>query len=460
MNKKLFNIIFFYFVIVVGMQMASCNKLIEIDRPKNEIMTDEVFSNDKAAQLSINGLYTQMINSSFATYLVNILCSLSGDNLDYFGPAIQYHEFANNTLENSNSYLSSLWSYSLIYQSNSIIENNRDNQALSEKTRDKAIGTAKFVRAFYYFYLVNMFGSVPLILSTGYTKTSLQARTPIDDIYKQIIMDLNDAVSLLPALLTGEKTKISSLAAKAFLAKVYLYSKDWENAKKFSNEVINSGMVHLDSDINKVFLANSSEAIWQLAPQDGIGYIQEEIILLPFNQTVIPTYQISKNLYSSFEDGDKRQENWINYSIIDGEQYFYPFKYKVRTNSTVPTEYQMVFRLGEQYLIRAEAEAELNDIPGALKNVDMIRNRAGLTLFSSDGVQRSRDEVLRLIENERRHELFCEWGSRWFDIKRTGRSDEVFGKIKPNWRSECQLFPIYYYQIIYNKNLVQNPGYD
>jgi len=112
--------------------------------------------------------------------------------------------------------------------------------------------------------------------------------------------------------------------------------------------------------------------------------------------------------------------------------------------------------LAEQYLIRAEARAEKNNLNGAIDDLNMIRERAGLSplLPSSD-----QSQVLAAVAQERRIELFAEWGHRWLDIKRTKTADQILGPIKSLWKSTAQLYPIPTLEIQTDPNLKQNPGY-
>jgi len=121
--------------------------------------------------------------------------------------------------------------------------------------------------------------------------------------------------------------------------------------------------------------------------------------------------------------------------------------------------------VAEQYLIRAEARAQQNNISGAQADVNVIRNRAGL---ANDTTMTDKATAMAAIENERRHELFCEWGHRWFDLKRwpsltspatQTRADDVLGTLKSTWTSTSILFPIPQPARNNNPNLTQNEGY-
>ena len=128
-------------------------------------------------------------------------------------------------------------------------------------------GEAKFVRAFTNFYLVNLYGDVPLLTKTSYQENSLKPRNPEEEIYNKIIEDLTDASNLLNEEYTsGERTQVNKSAAIALMARVQLYLQNFEEAEKYSTQVITSNQYQLLSDMNKVFLKNSSEAIWQFSP--------------------------------------------------------------------------------------------------------------------------------------------------------------------------------------------------
>ena len=116
----------------------------------------------------------------------------------------------------------------------------------------------------------------------------------------------------------------------------------------------------------------------------------------------------------------------------------------------------MALGLGEQYLIRAEARAQQDNVSGAQEDLNIIRNRAGLLkTTSSDKVS-----ILLAIEQERSKELFAEWGHRWFDLKRTRRTNVILGAIKSSWKSTDLVYPIPLVEITNNPFLTQNPGYN
>jgi hypothetical protein len=158
-----------------------------------------------------------------------------------------------------------------------------------------------------------------------------------------------------------------------------------------------------------------------------------------------------------------RKQDWTTTDTIGGTPYYYVYKYKGRAGTG--NEYNVVFRLAEQYLIRAEARAHQNEIADAVADINMIRDRAGLDPLD-DNI--SHDSALMAVEQERKFELFGEWGNRWFDLKRTPsnsgnigltRADDILSGLKPAWKHSAVLYPIPASQIIINSQLSQNYGY-
>ena len=124
--------------------------------------------------------------------------------------------------------------------------------------------------------------------------------------------------------------------------------------------------------------------------------------------------------------------------------------------NATPSEYYMVLRLTEQYLIHAEASAEQNKLADAIADINLIRRRAGLPDLP-DSLDQA--QTLSAIMQERRIELFAEWGHRWLDLKRTGQADAVLGPIKTTWQTNAQLYPIPLSELQSDSKLTQNAGY-
>lgn len=458
--------------------ILGCGKFLEIDPPKAELAKSAVFENNSTANAAVLAIYSRMVNNYFSSYRIPLITGLSSDELTNYSTVNDISTFYSNSLNPNNLRITGdIWSpaYHIIFQANAIIEGVNDSNGLSINAKKQILGEALFIRAFWYFYLVNIFGDVPLITSTDYLENASKFRTPISDIYGQIKQDLLDAQELLNHNYIGgdgisvstERVRPNKYTALALLARVYLYTGDYVSAEIISSQIINSGMYDLNTDLNSVFLLNSTEAIWQLQPRPG-GVTPEGrgFILTGEPETLFDrSSTISETLLNSFEESDKRRESWVaTYSLNNTPNFNYPYKYKVNNVSIGLNEYSMVFRLAEQYLIRAEARAFQNNISESITDLDQIRNRAGLKLILELNPNIGQQELLIAIEHERQIELFTEWGHRWFDIKRSGRMDEIMHQISQykgvTWNTNFSLYPIPQIERNINSNLTQNPGYD
>lgn len=445
----------------------SCSDFLDIDTPSTQIARRDVYQDDAAATSTINGIYSEMMFSSgFASGGISSVTLLAGRSADDFvnHSKSQTAEFSsNNVTDNNNSLRNNLWreAYRYIYFANSILEGLEQSQNVTVPVRKQLKGEALFVRAFCHLYLVNLFGDVPLLTGTDFRINSEAHRSASTDVYDQIVSDLAMAKELLAAdysFSANQRTRPNRWAASALLSRVHLYRNDWSESEEEASAVIDNPLYSLEGNLNAVFLKNSKEAIWQLIPHEGTINTREGAT---FILTATPTeLSLSNSLLRSFEDGDLRNAEWIRSIDINGNIYHYPYKYKVKSGATM-NEYSMVLRVAEQYLIRAEARAQLDNIEGAISDLDAIRQRAGLPRYQDTQPGMTKQQVLTAIENERRIELFSEWGHRWLDLKRTGKADEVLGVEKgPDWQPTDVLYPIPFSEIQNNRNLLpQNPGY-
>ena len=441
---------------------VNCRKFVEVSPPNSSLIANTVYTNDTKAIGTVVSIYSDISGSSFAPggeQSFAIVASLSADEFTDYSLNSPKTEFYTNVISTTNTTNLVLWrsAYQYIYRTNAVLEGLSNTIAVSDATKKLLQGEARFMRAFLHFYLVNLWGDVPYITSTEYRINAVASRAPKATVYQGIIGDLQDAQNLLPNdYVTTERVRPNKWVAKALLARVYLYMQDWVNAETVATEIINnSSMYTLENDLANVFLKSSSEAIWQLIPvlpdynsSEGFNYI---LTAAPFNVA------LSNQLVNAFETGDLRKDNWIGSYTIGAQTYNFPNKYKIKTSSDI-TEYSTIFRLAELYLIRAEARAQQNKLTGinsAAEDINAIRNRANLLSTSAT----TQVQILAAIEQERKVELFTEWGHRWLDLKRTNRANSVLGSAKANWQVTDVLYPIPQLEILNDRNLTQNSGY-
>jgi len=440
----------------------SCRKFLEIPPPNNQLVNSEVFADSADATNAVIGIYINMMQAvslNISSGGLTLYPGLSSDELYPTNNNVDENEFYNNEITVSNSLNSfSLWGngFSILYNANACLEGLAQSN-ISDVVKNQLIGEAKFSRAFLLFNLSNLYGPIPLVTSTDYHKNQILPRSPLDSVYAQIINDLKDAQNLLSANYpTAGRLRPNRFTASALLAKVYLYQKNWTEADKNATEIIDAGIYSFETDLNNVFLTGSNETIWELSSVIPGFETWEGYFFVPVSSNVIPSYIITDSLLNSFENGDERRQKWLNKNTVNGNDYYYPYKYKLGYDGlSVPLEGYVVFRLSEQYLIRAEARAQEGNLSGAISDLNLIRNRAGLQNTTAT----DQTSVLSAIQHERQVELFCEWGNRWFDLKRTGKATEVLSLIKPDWQAKDTLYPIPQTELNSNPFLTQNPGY-
>jgi len=475
-------LIFLILLFVCGIN--GCKKLVEIDAPYTSINAQNVYNTDATAAAVLTGIYSKIsvnnagLSSEGDLGSFSLLLSLSADELTLFNKDnLNLYYFYTNALTSiSPSPSSGFWTniYSYIFIANSAIEGISNNTLLTANVQRQLLGEAKFIRAYCYFYLVNLYGDVPLVLSTDPLKNATLSRTSSDLVYKQVILDLKDAYDLLGSNYvagdatseTTERLRPTKWSAAALLARTYLYTKDYINAEARASLVINQSSLYQLTSLENVFLKNSMEAIWQIQPvsvKTNANTGEGQIFILPStgpDRDQYPVY-LSDSLIGTFENQDQRLVKWVDSVNTTSGDYYYSYKYKVGANNPdgLISEYLMIFRLGEQYLIRAEARAQLGNISDAQSDLNAIRKRAGLNNTSAS----TQSELLSAILHERQVELFTEGGHRWLDLKRTNKIDEVMNVVEPikggTWNSNWQLYPIPLQELKSDPNLVQNPGY-
>lgn len=464
---------------------TSCKKFLDIAPPITTITTAEIFENNAQAEWAIAGAYTKLINGSsiafimdaanysFGAGLATYLGGLSSDELVSFDVNSNDRLYVSqNKLTLLNYELTKgLWTsaYKLIYDANAVMEGIEasDSPQLIDSVRNQITGEALALRALGYFYLVNFYGDIPLVLTTDFNKTNAVSRSSTSKIYDQIIADLVRAKLLLSddfSVGKSERVRINKWFAEALLARTYLYTKDFTNAILSANEVIgHHSLFSIELDIDNVFTKNSKEAIFQLKQTTtdfNLGTATPEgYLFLSGDPNYDPALELNAGLLNAFETGDKRKTSWVTAKTPG---HYIPFKYKDNGQSGVQSEYYTVMRLAELYLIRAEAKVLLSPAnkDEAIDDLNILRQRALIGLLPKS---LTATQVVAAIEQERRIELFAEWGHRWFDLKRTNRAHDVLSAIsyKQPWYGDYQfLYPIPVTEIESNNNLEQNPAYN
>jgi len=470
--KKIFsskNIILAGGLLIALSTLVSCKKLIEIPaNPPTNITRQQVFADSATAISAVAGVYsfTPSNNNNngipyFSGYF-DVTTSLSAHEVSYTANYGDYTQFYSYTLTPQNQEINALWSspYGEIYQINDILANITNNGNLSPSLIKQLTGEMEVVRAFVYFYQVNLFGGVPVVTTTDYTTNAQLPRATSAAVYTQILADLNDAVKKLPTTYpSAGHVRPNLYTAVALQAKVHLYQGNWQAAYNEADSVISSGGFSLLTDLNSVFLDGSAEAIWQVPVENAYQGSGDAQNFVPYGGT--PNYVVTDSLLSKFGANDLRKADWLGFNVVNNDTLYYAYKYKDLAPTTPATDFMML-RLGEMYLIRAEAAAQLNKLSQAVADVNTIRARAGLAVTTVDAT--SQKAVLGAVRDERRLELCFEFGNRFFDLGRTSTDSKYPSSgqapaVLVGWQPDFAIYPVPLTQRQLNSHLTQNPGY-
>jgi len=465
-------------LLLLTLILVSCKKFLEVEAPFTSTSSENVYDNDETAIAVMTDVYAYL-SSNNGNIPVNVLsnlslyCGLYSDELELFDKNNQaLFPYYTNDLSNITD--PNFWNsiYHVVYVTNTLTEGVANSKKLSDPVKKQLLGEGKFMRAYCYFYLVNLYGKVPLAITSDYKVNATSSRANIENVFEQIITDLNDAINLLSdkfldASLTNsseDRVRPTKWAAMALLSKVYLFTQNYMASKDLATKVIAHSELFKLEDLSKTFLKNSKETIWCLqnvGTADNSNTGDARIFILPDggpNSGDNPVV-LAPVLLQRFENGDLRRQVWIDSTIIGSDKFYYSFKYKAGRLTSQNVESLVLFRLAELYLLRAEAEVQLTDYSSANSDLDLIRKRAGLTTINIT----DKEKLLTAIFNEKQVELFTEMGARWIDVKHFNKADIIMPNIVSqkggNWDTKSLLFPIPLSELEANSNLIQNPGY-
>jgi len=450
--------------------VVSCN--IDDVKPYNQLTPENVIRDAESAQGVLNGIYTLGREFDLGFFPLHLAAyGTEGLITSNIGGATGFNK---NEVSKDNDFLGKLYTahYKVINQSNFLIEQLEAGKAvgISNERKAEMIAEAKYQRAFHYFNLLRYFGeyydlnsSFGIVTRTEFATTiQTEARNSVKEVYKLIIDDLVYGSTYGPEYV--EHFYSGKLASKALLAKVYLYTKNYDEAAILAQEVVeNTEGYYLEEKYSNIFknAMHSPEVIF--APFAGTG-----------SEGGSKMEQISRTTYSDFlfnladaqvEGNSSLSGNGENidsrfafaYSAATkgvNQQGKYPFT--GITSAQKNTMYQM--RLAEVYLIYAEALVRSGaDQELALEQVNILRARAGI----EPKEYTDKATLLTDIRHEKALELFFENGEPLFDLVRYAILDNFDIKSeKPSLNQKYKyILPIPLTVLSGNNKMVQNPGY-
>ncbi|MBE0393043.1 RagB/SusD family nutrient uptake outer membrane protein [Flavobacterium sp. PL002] len=449
-----------YFVLLMAVFFTvSCSTEFLDNPPEDKLVLDNFYTSDGQILGSGSGLYGRpwfYFNEKF----VYGLDTYAGNSVGAYSDLAQFENFSVNS---TNQFVFEGWQslFNVVAQSNTLLNNLEKNvgPATTPEVVERVKGEAYFMRATAYFYLVRIFGAVPILNKIEqYTDKVPTYRNNVEDVYKFIITDYNEAYKRLP-LVTGnsslERGRVIKSACDGMLAKVYITLKDYPNAKIHSENVIRSGDYSLIDDYGLMFNSpannNSRESIFSLQWVGCVGYgygNAAQSYITPTSEitgdyTGWKTFVPSIDLRNAYEENDKRRKSTI---MLPGD--FYPELVTKKGGYTVSpggfggsmgfrkyvigstaefvgacpqqtNQNTTMLRYAEVLLIHAEAilaGSGSTSSADALASFNKVRTRAGLPAKTSI----TKSDIFK----ERRLELVLE-GDYWFDLVRRDRAEAI-----------------------------------
>ena len=492
---------------------AGCKKFLEEKDPSN-LTPEGYYTIPEHAEAAVAAAYsnTRFIGGGAGIFANNfqMLEAVTGKAKTETGQNTDLNNLLGLAYNGDNVFVRNWWNgpYGVIAQANLVLDRVPAINPMSETRKKQILGEASFLRAWSYYYLVRLFGDVPLILKPvdATSPDLLPARKSKDSVYNQIVADLISAEGAgLP--MTDATGRVSQGAVKSLLANVYLTMAGhplnkgaayYTLAANKAAEVISSGSFSLFSnlmDLHTVSQDNRGEHIFQIQYHVGISGNPMQGVLLPNFKAVskygteIGSTVPTNSFFQSYVPGDKRGG--------DRTGFFYTSYYHegngALKNLSAPYIYKHFdsiahgsagregtgesslnwnqIRYAQVLLDFAEAQNEAGGGPNqaAWNALNAVRTRAGLTtpLLATFTQATFREAVWR----ERWHELAYE-GITWFDMVRlrkvynetTNSFDNFVGHKFPENNATLQekhlLFPLPTAEMQNNPNLTpQNPGY-
>lgn len=477
--------------------MVSCKKDFLNKEKLGSLTSESFFVQESEANQAVIAAYSDLKDYRY-TWTIWAFGDVLSDDATYSGSDADVQSY--NLMESynyptDNGRILGRWQilYRGINKANQAIDgiNKMDNALFKTYNKNRLLGEALFLRAYYYHELVKVFGDVVLFTTTPTIADKKKARSPVAEVYKQIEEDLKTAAGYLPSRAqlnyASEAGRVTKGAANAMLARVYLYQKKYEECKAASLEVFKDGY-ELEADYGYVFTlagehckesifeVNHYNSTTQSAATTNNGNFHV-LMMMPFGATYgYGINQPRQSLADAFDaagdvvrkeatlltDADiKAWESAANYALLERNRTgYYNQKYYVKPADRAkeirnnPVNIRLI-RLPEIYLTYAEAlvKGASPDNATAREYLNKVRRRAKLADNTTDGG----DALFEAILKERRLELAME-GHRYFDMVRTGKAATAF-KEKGNFKEGISnLMPIPQAEIdVSGGTLTQNP---
>lgn len=422
---------FIYIIIaVLSLSSSSCKKFLD-QEPKDFISPANYYQTEEHLNLALNGVYNPLYSRPVYGSVYPARMNMVADEAFYARQEIGMRTYSHGT---GDAELENFWKamYTGIDRANVLLAN-LHKPVMDENKRQVIRGEALFLRAYYYFLLVQNFGGVPLIITPTISPEGSQVpRSSIAEVYAQIVKDMEEAEKIvLPIRTLNFGGRVNQSAVRGILARVNLYmagyplndASRYAEASKWAKKIIDDVQsAHaLNTEYNNIFIryANDTydiqESIWEAEfygnnsnGNNTFGNIGSLIGMQSSNASVIGVaygmHQVTAKLYHKYEPGDLRRDwniSTFGYNATTGVKSFlnaatlanptntqiygrYAAKYRREYEVVTPKiayntpQNFPILRYADVLLMYAEAEAEINATPPAfaIEQVNKVRRRA------------------------------------------------------------------------------------
>lgn len=439
--------------------IVSCSERLELSPISNKNVGNFYQTEQQFYQAIIgcyDGLQNAVLKQNYSYMMTESRSDNSWQQVDYDDG--QTSRFIDNP---STQILNTAWaaSYSYIARCNYVLQNLETNNVLSESVKNLFKGEALFIRALIYFDLVRFFKDVPIVdriisIEEAYSFE----KSSMETVYDFIVSDLKQAAQLLPDVKPSEnKNRATSIAAKAFLGKVYVFrsgyplnKNEWELASEELKSVLDvvetTGFFSSYSDIFSYTNEGKDQAVFSIGCKSGAEGEGNPFptrnapnginpgtdpLMIPFGGSPMQLFLDDYILGSIFDEpNDKRyyysvQTKWIEKSKDTVTNWPFCSKYKngpIAAASDWDIDWIML-RYTDVYMLYGEAQYHLGNKEPALDILNDVRERAGLEQLTIEDID-SEEKFVDALLKERRKE-FCFENQRWFDLVRTDRAFDL-----------------------------------
>lgn len=447
----------------------SCNNLL--DPEPIDLLTDDIVLNSpndvQNVEIGLYAAFRPIIPSAV------IAGDATADMLVHNGTFANFRELGNKQITSANGSAAALWGsiYNTVYIANFIMERLPKVPGVTSAEFNRVMATAHFLRGYAYFVGYYTFGGMPLVTTTPISSNLNVPRATDSEMVNFIEDDLTEALTGLPEI-PPNPGFASEYAVRAALAKFHLFQQNWTEAEEFATDVIASSRYALDTTFTNLVLEDfNREAIFEMGytinDDPGTNGTIGLNNLFVGRREIIPS---NKAVLALASDKSGERFSSIKFNLADLEGADNGWSVAKYGTADADNNNVVVFRLGEMYLIRAEARAQNSNVTGpnsAQSDLNILRARADIwdnelkqKTFTPRVGNLTKTQMLLEIEEERLYELAYE-GHRWYDLVRTGRAATIMPAFNINWKSAYERWPIPQREIQNNPALKgkQNPGY-